>query len=77
MLSTHSDLPPAPLALTGCKLGFHSTLLLHDLFVLQIGNRKSQFEIRCLSLIEPHQRGIERAGKVTAVSDGAEWEQNM
>jgi hypothetical protein len=30
-----------------------------------------------LSLVETHRRGIERAGKVAAVSDGAEWEQKM
>lgn len=29
------------------------------------------------SLVETHRRGIERTGKVAAVSDGAEWEQNM
>ncbi len=58
-------------------LDFHSTLLLHDLFVLQIGNRKFHFEFRRLSLVETHQCGIEQADKVVAVSDGAEWEQNM
>ena len=42
-----------------------------------VENRKAQFEIRRLSLVETHQRGIERADKVIAVSDGAEWEQNM
>jgi hypothetical protein len=30
-----------------------------------------------LSLVETHRRGIERAGQVAAVSDGAEWEQKM
>jgi hypothetical protein len=30
-----------------------------------------------LSLVETQRRGIERAGKVAAVSDGAEWEQKM
>ena len=52
-------------------------MLLHDLFVLQIGNRKFQFEFRRLRLVETHQRGIERAGKVVAVNDRAEWEQNL
>jgi hypothetical protein len=58
-------------------LDLHGTLLLHGLFVLQIGHRKSQFEFRRLSLMETHQRGIEREDKVIAVSDGAEWEQNL
>jgi hypothetical protein len=31
----------------------------------------------CLSLVETQRRGIERAKKVAAVSDGAEWEQKM
>jgi hypothetical protein len=58
-------------------LDLHGTLLLHGLFVLRIGNRKFQFKFRRLSLMETHQRGIERAGKVNAVSDRAEWEQNI
>ena len=30
-----------------------------------------------LALVETHQRGVERAGVIAAVTDGAEWEQNL
>jgi len=30
-----------------------------------------------LALVETHRRGVERAGKVAAVTDGAEWEQGF
>lgn len=30
-----------------------------------------------LALVEMHRRGVERAGKVAAVTDGAEWEQGF
>lgn len=34
-------------------------------------------QFRGLALVETHRRGVERAGKVGAVTDGAEWEQGF
>lgn len=34
-------------------------------------------QFRRLALVETHARGVERAGQVAAVMDGAEWEQGM
>jgi hypothetical protein len=34
-------------------------------------------QFRRLALVETHRRGVERAGKVGAVTDGADWEQGM
>ena len=34
-------------------------------------------QFRRLALVETHRRGVERAGKIAAVTDGAEWEQGF